>query len=323
MNNPFDGGEVERIFGDHERSLASRTQNILPNQATDGTECLRANTTEAKTTSKILPGHITANEIIEALKNAFPWLKEPDQHGPNQHALDLALQTGRRMKKSGQEHTSWIIYDTNVQKWYESQGSRALVIDGDECTKGRITPLSFFCSLLVRHLQRRNSTIVLHHFCSLHGSKETSSANASTTSSGLIQEFLYQFIKQWNFGELQCLAPEDAQILRTMADLSPNFLFMIFEKLVESLPHGQPVFLIIDGISFYENQESVRATKSLVKRLVKLLDAKASVKLLITGIRWVRYVGKYFEKDEMLFVPDNPSAPGITRATDRLEDMIS
>lgn len=205
-----------------------------------------------------------------------------------------------------QHRTTWAISDPKVYEWFKSRRSRALVINGN-CSIQRISPLSFFCALLIESLQKLEPIIVLHHFCGLHMSRN-SVENEELGSSAIIRMLIYQLAMQWRFGELECLSADDAQAFkRSGSNITDDFLFSIFSKMVRALPRRQPIFIIIDGINYYETQEFCQKTKKLVKKLVKLLGAPASVKLLITSTTRILDVSKYFENDEKLMVPADPA----------------
>lgn len=128
----------------------------------------------------------------------------------------------------------------------------------------------------------------------------------------MIRIFLYQLTMQWKFGGLSCLSEDDAQVFKTSeTDLTDGFLLSIFSKMVKALPRRQPIFIIIDGLNYYETQDFGENTKRLMKRLMKLLAAPASVKLLVTSAPRVLDSSKYFENDEKLLVPADPAPRGL------------
>ncbi|PYH85328.1 hypothetical protein BO82DRAFT_398754 [Aspergillus uvarum CBS 121591] len=167
----------------------------------------------------------------------------------------------------------------------------------------------FFCALLVESLQSLEPIIVLHHFCGLH---PPSDHHDGTASSVLMPLLLYQLLRQWTFGELECLSADDAQAFKgSVSNVTPDFLVAILRKLIKALPRRQPVFLILDGINYYETREPSWETKRLVKKLVKLMGAGGALyKLLITSTSRVLDIDEYFENDEKLYVPVEPTPRG-------------
>lgn len=250
---------------------------------------------------------ISIRKILKCLKATYPSL-----FGSPHTSLQQVLQAGFSMASEDQNQATWAISDPKVYGWFKSQRSRALVINGN-CSIQRISPLSFFCALLIEILQSLEPIIVLHHFCGLY-TTGNSSEREDFGSSTIIKMLLYQLVTQWRFGELECLSADEAQAFHGSSNITDDFLFSIFSKMIRALPRQQPIFIIIDGINFYETREFLQKTKGLVKKLVKLLGARASVKLLITSTTQILDINKYFENDEKLLVPAEP-APRTMGAT--------
>jgi hypothetical protein len=91
---------------------------------------------------------------------------------------------------------------------------------------------------------------------------------------------------------------------------------VVFSIMVRALPCRQPILIIIDGINYYETQAFYQKPKKFVKRLVKLLGAPASVKLLITSTTRRVDVSEDYENDEKLMVPADPAPRTIGPAID-------
>lgn len=253
---------------------------------------------------------VTAKNILERLKIQSPYLFPSLDHSPSLAPLQQVLRTGFSMAGEDQHRATWSISDPKVYEWFKSRRSRALIINGN-CSLQRVSPLSFFSALLIESLQSLEPIVVLHHFCGLHTTGE-SLKNQDAGSSAMIGIFLYQLAMQWKFGELSCLSEDDAQVFKTSeTDLTDGFLLSIFSKMVKALPRRQPLFAFIDGLNYYETQEFGENTKRLMKRLMKLLAAPASVKLLITSATRVLDSSKYFENDEKLLVPADPVPRGF------------
>ncbi|OJK03523.1 hypothetical protein ASPACDRAFT_56918 [Aspergillus aculeatus ATCC 16872] len=264
--------------------------------------------------------YISPGEIIHALEAAFPSvLSSPDDSDATTHRpLQRVLQAGFSMAGPDQQRASWTISDPKVYGWFKSRHSRALVVHGN-CALQRISPLSFFCALLIESLQSLGPIIVSHHFCGLHPPSDH--RDVGSAGSILMPVLLHQLLRQWTFGELECLSVDDAQAFRgSVSNLTPDFLVSILRKLIKALPRRQPVFLILDGINYYETREFGWETKRLVKKLVKLLGAGGALyKLLITSTTRVLDIDEYFENDEKLYVPVEPTPRGVGAANQQLK----
>ncbi|RAH86719.1 hypothetical protein BO86DRAFT_395335 [Aspergillus japonicus CBS 114.51] len=208
----------------------------------------------------------------------------------------LALHGGLGILLGDPQRASWAISDPKVYGWFKSRHSRALVIHGNWALQ-RISPLPFFCALLIESLQSLEPIIVLHHFCGLHPPSDHRD------------------------GELECLSTNDAQAFKgSISNLTPDFLIAILRKLIKALPRRRPVFMILDGINYYETHEFGWETKRLVKKLVKLLGAGGALyKLLITSTSRVLDIGEYFENDEKHYVPVKPTPRGVGAANQQLK----
>ncbi|KAL4795302.1 hypothetical protein BDV19DRAFT_389434 [Aspergillus venezuelensis] len=251
---------------------------------------------------------ITPKEILDTLTNSSA---SSGKSLPNrtlyQDSFNHVLQVGYSMEKQAKDRAAWLMSETKIQRWFRSRHSRALVINGN-CTLQRISPLSFFCAVMIESLHNVEPVIVLHHFCGLSTFMNPADEGLSG-SALLIRALLHQIAAQWRFGELTCLSQDDAQALQgSDPNLTPDFLLSVFQKLVLALPRGQPVFLIIDGVNYYEIREFCRETKHMLKKLVNLLKAEASVKLIVTGTSRILEVNQYFEDDEKVFIPATPAA---------------
>jgi hypothetical protein len=81
------------------------------------------------------------------------------------------------MNKEGQIRAEWLMANEVVSKWFKSTDSRVILINGNSSVE-RISPISFFCAMLIRSLKTLKPIIVIDHFCGLH-----------TPSQGLDDEF--------------------------------------------------------------------------------------------------------------------------------------
>ncbi|KAL4941116.1 hypothetical protein BDV06DRAFT_223410 [Aspergillus oleicola] len=267
--------------------------------------------------------YITSKEILDTLTDSSV---SSGKSLPNrtlyQDSVKQVLQVGFSMEKQAQNRAAWLTSETKIQGWFRSRHSRALVINGN-CTLQRISPLSFFCALMIESLHNVEPVIVLHHFCGLPTFMNPADEDLSG-SALLIRALLHQLVAQWRFGELTCLSQDDAQALQgSDPNLTPGFLLSVFQKLVLALPRGQPVFVIIDGVNYYETREFCRETKHVLKKLVNLLKAAALFKLIVTGTSRILEVNRYFEDDEKVFIPASPAAKLTGPSNKQMDASVS
>ncbi|KAI9740303.1 MAG: hypothetical protein M1834_004881 [Cirrosporium novae-zelandiae] len=166
---------------------------------------------------------------------------------------DRILCTGRAMSMKSQSQAEWFMACDEMGKWFRSTDSRALLVNANSSLE-RISSVSFFCAMLIQSIQFLKSILVASHFCGLHLDFEDELAGGY----GLLKHLTTQLVEQWCFGDLSCLDRDLVDDLRYESQhqhISLRALGHLFRTLVISLPPKTPLFVIIDGISFYETHE--------------------------------------------------------------------
>jgi len=231
-----------------------------------------------------------------------------DTDDPLDGSTHLVLRTGFSMSRENQNRSKWLMTNKKISHWFRARRKRTLLVNGNG-TVSRITPMSFFCAMLIKSLASIDSIVVLGHFCGLPHSGDTVDGVRRSEGSGLLRSLLTQLVQQWKFGELTCLSKEDVEKLkRTGPDGSFSMELHLFRTLVAALPAGQPLFVIVDGINYFETGDAKADTKKVVERLNALLDygnVEALVKIFVTSATRSFEVSKYFEEDERVEVPPN------------------
>jgi len=220
-------------------------------------------------------------------------------------SLELASQNstlvqvmGFSMDREDQIRAEWLMTNKKVSSWFRSAQSRTLLVNGNH-TLDRITPVSFFCAMLVQSLKPIESIMVLYHFCGVYTPEPSGSC-------GMLRSLLTQLIEQWEFGELKCLDQEDVEKLKsTSPNLSLRDQRHLFRRLVTALPPAKPLFVIIDNINYYETDEFYRKTKKVIRGLLSDCKIKAMVKIIVTSATRATEVGEYFEDSERLDMPED------------------
>lgn len=92
---------------------------------------------------------------------------------------------------------------------------------------------------------------------------------------------------------------------------------LLFEKLVAQLPPTVFLFVVIDGISLYEDPARLEETRKVMEGLRVLGQCSDGigpvVKLLVTSPTRIRHLPEGVAKDEVLSVPrDVPSQSGLS-----------
>lgn len=220
-------------------------------------------------------------------------------------AFEIVLRAGFAMDREEQIRAEWLMANKDISHWFRSARPRTRLINGNH-NLDRITPLSFFCAMLVQSLKPIEPVIVLSHFCGLHTAGEDL-AEEQPGSSGLIRSLLTQLLEQWRFGEFTCLSQAFADQLKNKSPgILPHDQRHVLWELITALPPATPLFIIIDGINFYEIDAFSAETKKMIKELNGLLSnskVKSLIKILVTNTTRAFEVNKYFEFDEIIEMP--------------------
>ncbi|KAI0384793.1 hypothetical protein F5Y04DRAFT_277524 [Hypomontagnella monticulosa] len=234
--------------------------------------------------------------------------------------LQQVLRTGFSMDTAEQIRAEWLMEDKSVSRWFRSKQSRRLLVNSNYRLE-RVTPTSFFCTMLVKSLKSIDSIVVLSCFCGLDtGEKKP------PHSSGLLKNLLTQLVEQWKFGELTCLCQTDAEKLKSSSkDLDLHDQKQLFRQLLAALPQQTPVFIVIDGINYYETSELSRETREVVKSINRLLlydDVQAMIKVLVTSATRSFEVSDYFEDDEIVNMPEDMDRDTLSFSATQFESRF-
>jgi hypothetical protein len=215
--------------------------------------------------------------------------------------------------------------EKKLHRWFKSSHSRAILVNGNSLIE-RITPVSFFCALLIRSLKAMKPVVVLNHFCGLYTPSNGDPGEVLSGGCGMLKSLSSQLAAQWKFGEMTCLDQEDVEVLKASSpNLSLEVLKRLFRSLVTALPAGQPLFIIIDNINYYETSDLGDDTKKAIEEITQLLgnkEVRVLAKILVTSANRAFEVADCFWDDEKIFVPDNPSGDEMGFAEKHFESQF-
>lgn len=257
--------------------------------------------------------YISKQELLSLLYGS---VEHPDtgRNTPEAASSEMTqkvLRMGFSMDSTSQARSKWLMANKTIGRWFRSATSRTLLVNGNG-TMARMTPISFFCAILIHSLTSVRSVVILSHFCGLASSEASDNKTMRRPgSSGLLRDLLMQLLYQWEFGELKCISKGQLERLEsTASELTVREERRLFRKLVTALPMGQPLFIIIDGINYYETSEFKAETKEVIAEINALLNNEegALIKVLVTSTTRSFEVNEYFEEeDERLDMPSNIS----------------
>jgi hypothetical protein len=230
--------------------------------------------------------------------------------GTHNEDIEFVLSEISRLQPDESRRGTWLMTQPTFQEWFSSDGSRILLIDGQERER-HITSLSYFIATLDQGLHRDMDCVVLSYFCGLHISSDASSSgnDKETGSSVSIMRSL--------IGQLLV----KAQLSFDTRSISHNLLSHVekhdvgafcrlFHILVTTCAPST-IFIQLDGISWLESYsqtevEDAQKVFAAFRALVQELEEPKSyargqgrgisnVKILLTSARPCMEFQQFFE----------------------------
>jgi hypothetical protein len=226
--------------------------------------------------------------------------------------VERSLREGNQLKLSDQQRAAWLMSNAKFQSWFKSGLSDMLVIDGmGEMIP--VSPMSYFCSLLSQELGQIANAVPLTFFCGLHRVGDHMS-DANTIIRSLINQLLANpFLrKSINLNFMTFDAILGIQQLRL------DFLCELFRRIIGSLTVNTAIFIIIDGVSWFETEPRLRETSSVMLSLRDLVvecntagvNSGVILKLLVTSPKASIHTKHLFPRDKQLVIPSDASGNG-------------
>ncbi|OTA05567.1 hypothetical protein A9Z42_0062450 [Trichoderma parareesei] len=136
----------------------------------------------------------------------------------HKNALERILRNGLAMDAEEQKRVEWLMANESIGRWFNSTRPRKLLVNGFG-SLDRITPMSFFCAMLIQILSSIGSVILLSHFCGLEMPEVGSNGPKDRRTSGLLKSLLVQLVAQWETSNITCF---DHDFLDTLKATSPG-----------------------------------------------------------------------------------------------------
>ncbi|OTA08542.1 hypothetical protein A9Z42_0002450 [Trichoderma parareesei] len=155
------------------------------------------------------------------------------------------------------------------RQWIVTPTSTRLLIHGDFSPHGpdshRVSPLSFFCFLLVHMLRARERYITLVFFCGVHVEEEDSNVGGAA----IMRSFIAQLLQQTGPSFIQLDMAMDLESV-ARGDCAISKLCDLFVQLVrQQLSRNRTLVCIIDGIGDYETDELQGDMLAVIKTLLQ------------------------------------------------------
>ena len=261
-----------------------------------------------------------------------------------------------KLSSGSQDRAAALITSPVLQEWMKSTVSLPLVVNGHMYSRGdeiRQSPLSFFCAKLVDSILPEDSSqpagirgiFAVGWYCGQHTDLRdhgpvlsdydahprvsrfadllpilsllefvSSSGNAD---SQMLQGMLSNMLGQLAFQLLRCPFVPRLDRLPLIEQKPPlSTLLSLFTLLVRSLPRGSTLFIVIDGISNYEDEHRRKECIEVLETLIGLARRYSGstndgclVKLLVTAPLSSHHAQALFAPSETLNLPEYIDSP--------------
>ncbi|KAK8140096.1 hypothetical protein PG984_000162 [Apiospora sp. TS-2023a] len=196
----------------------------------------------------------------------------------------------------GQDRTEQIMRSPQLREWLVQAESRELLIHGNS-DPAPISPISFFCALLVRNLRGVDQFKSLAFFCGSHPYDDLGGARP------MIMSLLAQLLEQQHFD----LGFVDYELAYSMDSGNIETFCYVFRQLVRQVRSTESVFCVVDGINFYEGmgEESLQEMAYVLRSLLDLSRERGAVfKILVTSPSITEDTRQAIEDEDYLALPE-------------------
>ncbi|KAK3986432.1 hypothetical protein QBC44DRAFT_139558 [Cladorrhinum sp. PSN332] len=250
-------------------------------------------------------------------------------HSQARHDSRIAIMRSSSFEPHDIEKASQMALAPEVTGLLGNPGPGVVAVDGhfDLTQMGKISPLSYVCSMTAQALRLRTPVIpsvdsphshspispqsdrgparcvVLEYYCTLHMADNDTLYGPKGLVRCLTTQLILSMVEnEWIFHEAPVHLPhlrdtEDAEELLNNGDLSAICNLLV--GLLQLIPHGVSVYCIIDGWSVYERNEGLKVDYETVLDAFRdatspqKFDAGASFKLLLTSPTMCRHLGEF------------------------------
>ena len=230
----------------------------------------------------------------------------------------ILLDSIGKLSSGSQDRAVALITSPVMLKWMTSTVSLPLIVNGQMFSSEaeiRQSPLSYFCAKLIDSIlppttslrpAKNRGIFAVQWFCGQHTNfldygPESSDYDAHPT--GMLSNMLVQLIVQL----LECpVLPQLDHLPIIGNDPRLSELCDLFTVLVEALPKGSILFIVIDGISYYEDEDRQEECIEVLLMLTELTRGgpgfrkECLTKLLVTAPLRSHCVQDLFEDTETL-----------------------
>lgn len=231
------------------------------------------------------------------------------------------------LSSNSQDRAVALIISPIMQTWLTSAVSLPLIVNGQMFSSDdetRQSPLSYFCAKLVDSIlppstfsqtPKHRTVFAVCWFCGQHTNSYDYGPGLTDYEAhppGMLGSMLAQLIVQL----LECrLLPQLDHLCLPKDDPQLFELCTLFVLLVKALPRGSILFVVIDGVSYYEDEERREECMEVLSTLTEVTRESSGfangclVKFLVTAPLRSHYIQDLFEDTEILdldeYIPPN------------------
>lgn len=211
--------------------------------------------------------------LIEPLLSEQDLLDFLNMRGLDDADLDYIMNLQGPLTSGRQNRSDQIMKSTHFSEWLVKPSSQELLIHGNS-DPTPVSPMSFFCGMLVQSLRSENRFHTLSFFCGRHPEEDYGGGRT------MIMSLLAQILQQRRF-DLGFIGDQD---MYHMGGGDVATFCVVFGELIRQIDVRNTVFCVIDGINFYERGEKILEEMAYVLRFLLDLTRDSTVlKILITS----------------------------------------
>ncbi|KAI4593321.1 hypothetical protein KJ359_009852 [Pestalotiopsis sp. 9143b] len=285
---------IKSLFGDHikerEAEVARREQSLRREIERQDDEramwqqlYFRAVTPEPSPAPKSI---VSQENILEFL----------DLRDMEKIDIEYILNQNELMFAGGHSRTEQIMKSAQFRSWLVQADSKELLIHGNSSPE-RISPISFFTSMLLKNLRDVEQFKSVAFFCGMHSYEDYGGART------LVMSLLTQLLQQQRFD----LSFIDHRLAGSLDAGNIAAFCHLFRELLQQVKDAETVFCVIDGINFYEcyGEDLLQETADVLCFLLDLTRRRGAVfKILITSASNTLDVRQAFRDEDFFGLPE-------------------
>lgn len=214
---------------------------------------------------------------------------------------EVCLRLGAALDDVGKARAAALVCNPEFKDFMtKTASSSTLLVNGNEDASDAegVSPLSPVAARLAQISEQNETTesLTLRYFCAEHspyGREHQESSPTEKMMASLTGQLVSHMLSRSVDVDLSFLGTKDWAVLEKL-DL--KVMCSVFSKLVKQLPSKTILFCILDELAFYETGMPNHDMDTLIRRLVRLVDACDEIvfKLLVTCRGRALSIGQYF-----------------------------